>query len=173
MIGSQVLLQKAQAGKKSVFTNGTLLILLAVAIIAAIGAAIPAIFWGIWYLFACSVPKLWGYSRFWLDTIPGTIFIPVLFICIMDVYDDLTGDGKYPISFWEFVTERQWFSLTCLCLIVVGICFSLLAGLALMVASAIIGAACCGISRLFLAIYFCGGNFLRSLLGSKEETEGD
>jgi hypothetical protein len=82
--------------------------------IIAIGAAIPAIFWGIWYAFSGYIPTFWGYSRLWLDTFSGAFYIIVVgayVLAVLDSCDNLSHDGKYKISLREFITKCPWLSL--------------------------------------------------------------
>jgi len=126
-------------------------------LMAAVGAAIPAAFWGIWYAVVGSIPKFMGFSRFWLDTIPGA-FHAIIWSCYIfawhDLYEELATEDPccyYEPSFGEFVSTCPLFSLVGLVLaidLVASFFWSFAAGLTAIVIFAIAAGIVVGIYKL-------------------------
>ncbi len=155
--------------RKRPFTDEILCFPMSIVILAAIGAIIPAFFWGLWYLAVGSIPKFLGVSRFWLDTISGPFYILVVaaYIGIViekrgELSEDEIRDGVWDVNFGKFVIECPWLSLIGLFLIidfVVSISLSFAVGLAGFIAlPAVIGIVLFIrwlISIIFASIIFC------------------
>ena len=47
-------------------------------IIGSIGFGVLAGFWAIWYWIEGSIPKVWGLSRFWIDSFSAAIFAIII-----------------------------------------------------------------------------------------------
>lgn len=168
---------QTQLEVKRPFTDGILDILIPIVVIAVIGAAIPAIFWGIWHAIAGSIPKFLGFSRFWLDTISGMFYSFIVVFYLEEVVDaryDLSNDGVWHVTIEEFIIEYPWLSLLSLFLIIdfiVSIFLSFAFGLAGCIALAVIIGIGCGIYRLVQIIVFVFAQFLGSFVGVGEEAE--
>ena len=140
---SPMLAKKDQSEPESVWDLISIALYL-IAVIAVIGAIIPAVFWGIWYAFFDSIPKFWGHSRLLLDTISGPFYALILAAYIgvvVDKSDELSGDGEFKVSFGEFVIENPPLSAIGLLLIIdfiASIFFSFAAGLAVILALALV-----------------------------------
>lgn len=148
--------------------------------IVAIGVAVPAIFWGIWYLVVGSIPTFLGFSRFWLDTISGALYAIILagYVAIMiDEYDELFGDGDFSVSFREFVAHNIGLSLIGVFLIidfiVSSIFWSLAVGLAVLIFLAIVAGIGYGIWRLFQIIIFGIFCFYGMFVGKDSSAENE
>jgi len=118
---------------------GVLLLLL----IAVIGAALFAAFWGIWSIFA-PIPKFWGFSRFWVDVISGAVYLPSLIMLVsivFDGYDELSHHGNCPVSLSDLFTDEPcpgWLGLFLLIDFVASIYWSPAVGIAGIIFLAII-----------------------------------
>lgn len=166
--------QKASTieGEKPILTEGLILdVLIPLLVVAIIGFVLPAIFWGIWYVIAGFIPTFLGFSRFWLDTIPGAFYAIIIVLYIAKVWEEhdyLSNDGEWRVSFWEFVTECPGLILIGLFLVisfVVSIFWSFASGLAACLALSTLVGICYGIRYLLFLIASGVCRMIESLSG--------
>lgn len=126
--------------------------------VALVGAAVPAILWGLWYFLGGSMPKFMGISRFCLDTISGAIYALVVmgyWARVEKAHDWLSDCGKLKVRLRDFVKKCPWLSLFGLFLavdFVASIFLSLAVGLAGILALAVVVGVCYGIRRLWIFV---------------------
>lgn len=156
-----VIQQSLSQGMKEEFSFNLLGILIPVVIILIIGAVVPAVFWGAWYVVKGSIPgpKLFGISRFWLDTISGPLYLLILVSYVLIVIDGYKKFSEklscYHFSFWDFMSEFCWLRAIGFFLVgtfAVSIFLSFAVGLAACVALALLIGICCGAWKLFQII---------------------
>ena len=152
--------------EKPVLSKGFLNFVYMVVIFMIIGAGIPLVFWGLWYIIYGSIPKILGFSRLWLDAIPGPVYVLIFIVYygeLLDQFDDFLGGDEYGENIsagnnWDFVKEYWQFLLLGVIIAVDFLAsvffFSLAAGLAGFVALLAVVYICRGIRRLSLSIYY-------------------
>ena len=120
-------------------------------IFGIIGFATLAAFWGFWYVLVGSIPEVWGFSRFWLDSIWGAFYLPAVVLYFTFLVD---GRGNDP---WVFITEHPWIVVTGIFVVidsVVAIIFTGAAGVIGIAVSATGISFCYGIWKLLRGVDF-------------------
>jgi len=79
-----------------------------VLIFGTIGFSTIATFWGAWYVLIGSIPKVWGFSRFWLDVVWGAFYLPAVVLYATFLVDG----GDLRILSREFITKHPWVIVT-------------------------------------------------------------
>jgi len=160
--------------EKLIESSGSFLVFWVLLVFFAVGAAIPLVVWGLWYLFLGSVPVFLGISRLWLDSIstPFYVLSVVWYIgfvtCECDKISAEDDFEEFPVYFWEFVGRRPWLSLLGLFLVldfIASIAWSFATGLAAIVVLAIVY----GLWSWIKFIVFCLFQFLGSIFGYEPE----
>ena len=113
-------------------------------VVLAIGALIPLVIWGIWYWATGYIPKFFGVSRIWWDSVAGAFYIFIIIFCVvsvLDAYDEISCEWKVKIPLRKFVSANQRLSFFCAFLFFVSvasifltIAFGLISGILALIA---------------------------------------
>lgn len=142
--------------------------------VALIGTVITAAFWGTWYFFAGSMPKLWDIFRFWLDLGAVPFYSLFLFFTIAYILtkwgglkEEAQGEG-FRCSFGDFLKESWRYPTVCVVVVidfVISIFLSFATGLAIFVGLVVIVAAGILIYRMVCITLFVYFFFVKGIVG--------
>jgi hypothetical protein len=152
-----------QNEKSTAWTGFVFIFVVAIVVCSVIGPIISGLVWVcIWHPFAGYVPKIWGFSRLWLD-MPLGYFFGVIFgyyVKASDQYKYLSGDGMAPPPYIEdFIDKHPWTFLAGVFLaidFIASLFWSFSVGLLIIAFVAILAGIGYGIWRLWSVASFVG-----------------